>query len=65
MALSAAFLLLAQALPVAPVPQPVVAATASAFVEVLRAERGGEAERPDAMVRQVRRVPGGMLVDFN
>lgn len=62
MALSAALLLLAQAMPVAPT-RPVVMVTAS--VEVLRAERGAEAEGPEAMARQVSRVAGGMLVEFN
>lgn len=67
MALFAA-LLLAQApaaLPPPAAPRTTVTATASAFAEVLRAERVGGVAAPDGLLRQYRRPPHGLIVDFN
>lgn len=51
--------------PVRPRPRPVNALTVSATVEVVRAERIGGLAAPDALLRQIRRDPRGVMVEFD
>ncbi|HVR90218.1 MAG TPA: hypothetical protein VHG29_03865 [Novosphingobium sp.] len=58
-------LLLAAAVATAPTLPPGVTARASATVEILQAERADADPGPNAVIRQVRRVPGGAMIEFS
>ena len=59
-----ALILALAATPMPPLPEGVTV-RATATVEILQAERADPDPGPNGVIRQVRRVPGGAMIEFS